>query len=71
VLFELVSRNVAGVVKPPKVEETEVESLKADEIETVLAALKVHFLETIAVLALSSGARRGRNPCADLGARRP
>jgi len=57
--IELVSRNVASVVKPPKVEETEVESLKADEIDTVLAALKDHWLETISVLAISTGARRG------------
>jgi integrase len=42
-----------------KVEEAEVESLKAEEIETVLAALKDHSLEPIAVLPLSSGARRG------------
>ena len=50
---------MASVVKPPKVEETEVESLKADEIDTVLAALKDHWLETISVLAISTGARRG------------
>jgi integrase len=57
--IELVSRNVVSVVKPPKVEATEVQSLKANEIDIVLAALKNHWLETIAVLALSSGARRG------------
>jgi integrase len=57
--IELVSRNVASVVKPPKVDEIEIESLKADEIGTVLNALKGHTLEPIAVLALSSGARRG------------
>jgi integrase len=57
--IELVSRNVSSAISPPKVEETEVESLKADEIEIVLAALKEHPLETIAVLAISSGARRG------------
>jgi integrase len=57
--IELVSRNVASVVKPPKVDEIEIESLKADEIDTVLNALKGHTLEPIAVLALSSGARRG------------
>jgi integrase len=57
--IELVSRNVATAVRPPKVEEVEVESLKADEIEVVLAALKGHALEPIGVLALSSGARRG------------
>jgi integrase len=57
--IELVSRNVATVVKPPKVDETEIESLKADEIDVVLTALRDHTLEPIAVLALSSGARRG------------
>ena len=56
---ELLARNVASVVKPPKVGETEIESLKADQIDTVLSALRGHALEPIAVLALSSGARRG------------
>jgi hypothetical protein len=57
--IELVARNVASLVKPPKVTETEIESLKANEIEAVLMALKDHPLEPIAVLALSTGARRG------------
>ena len=57
--IELLSRNVASVVKPPKVDETEIESLKADEISDVLTALRDHRLEPIVVLALSSGARRG------------
>jgi integrase len=57
--IELVDRNVASVVRPPKVEEMEVESLTADQIATVLAALKDHWLAPIVVLALSSGARRG------------
>jgi integrase len=56
---ELVSRNVASIIKPPKVEEAEVESLKADEIDAVLKGLNDHPLEPIGVLALSSGARRG------------
>jgi integrase len=56
---ELVSRNVANIIKPPKVEEAEVESLKADGIDAVLKALNDHPLEPIGVLALSSGARRG------------
>jgi len=55
--IELVARNVASLVKPPKVTETEIESLKADEIDAVLMAH--HPLESIAVLALSTGARRG------------
>lgn len=57
--IELVSRNVASIVKPPKVADTEIEILKAGEIDAVLNALKGHTLEPIAVLALSSGARRG------------
>jgi integrase len=59
VATEVVARNVAGAVNPPKVEETEVESLTADQIATVRAALNDHWLEPIVVLALSSGARRG------------
>jgi integrase len=57
--IELVSRNVASVVKLPQVDETEIESLRADEIDVVLTALKDHWLEPIVILALSSGARRG------------
>jgi integrase len=64
---ELVSRNVASIIKPPKVDDTEIESLKADEIELVLKALKGHALEPIAVLALSSGARRGEILALDWG----
>jgi integrase len=56
---ELVARNVAHAIRPPKVENVEVEALKAEQIEPVLAALKGHWLEPIAVLALSIGARRG------------
>jgi integrase len=56
---EIVSRNVALAVKPPKVEDREVEILQADQIAAVLAALAGHALEPIAVLALGSGARRG------------
>ena len=60
VAVELLPRNVASAVKPPKVEETEVESLTADQIGRVLKALEGHYpLQPIAVLALSSGARRG------------
>jgi integrase len=56
---ELVARNVAHAIQPPKVEDTEVAALKADEVATVLAAVKGHWLEPIAVLALATGARRG------------
>jgi len=70
---ELVARNVAHAIEPPKVEDVEVESLKADQIAPVLEALKDHWLEPIAVLALSIGARRGEVlglpwECVDLSA---
>jgi integrase len=56
---ESISRNVASVIAPPKVEDVEVEALKADEIAPVLEALKGHWLEPIAILALAAGPRRG------------
>jgi len=56
---EVVAHNVASLVKPPKVDEEEVEILKADQIATVLKALEGHPLHCLVVLALSSGARRG------------
>jgi integrase len=56
---EIVSRNVASVIPPPKVAETEIEILKADQIGPVTAALAGHWLQPIAILALATGARRG------------
>src|SRR5262245_61169169 len=56
---ELLARNVAHAISPPKVAATEIEALKADQIAPVLAALEGHRLEPLAVLALSTGARRG------------
>jgi integrase len=55
---ELLARNVAHAISPPKAL-TEIAALKADEIAPVLAALKGYKLEAVAVLALSTGARRG------------
>jgi integrase len=56
---ELVSRNVAHVIQAPRVADTDVKALKADQVALVLEALKGHWLEPIVVLALTSGARRG------------
>src|SRR5262249_22148992 len=56
---ELVARNVASIIAPPKVADREIDSLKADEIGSLLAALQGHPLQAIGVLALSTGARRG------------
>jgi integrase len=50
---------VASVIAPPKVADVEVKSLKADQVARVVEALKGHWLEPIAILALTSGARRG------------
>jgi hypothetical protein len=56
---ELVSRNVARVISPPKVLATEIQSLKADQVVLVLEAVKGHWLEPIVIRGLSVGARRG------------
>jgi integrase len=56
---ELLSRNVAHGIRPPKVEAKEIQILKADEIAAMLAALTDQELQPIVVLALTSGARRG------------
>jgi integrase len=56
---ELIARNVASVITPPKVDEREIEILKANQIAPVLQALDGHPLQPIAVLALATGMRRG------------
>jgi integrase len=56
---ELIARNVAAIIKPPKPSEREIEILAADQLTTVLGRLNGHELEPIAVSALGSGARRG------------
>jgi integrase len=56
---ELIARNVASVIKPPKVDAAEIEVLTAEGIGPVLEAVKGHWLEPITVLAVASGARRG------------
>jgi integrase len=57
--LEVVGRNVASVVSPPKVQHREIEILTADEIAAVLTGLEGHRLHTLAVLGLGSGCRRG------------
>ena len=56
---EVLSRNVAAAVSPPKVESTEVEILDAEQIATALQRLEGHPLYPIVVLDLASGLRRG------------
>jgi integrase len=59
VKLDLVARNVAANVEPPKREDREVQILKrADDIRAVLEALSDSDIYPIVVLALSTGARR-------------
>jgi len=55
---EVLPRNVAGVITPPKVEEDEVEILAPDEIGIVLRSLQGHELFPIAAVDLATGLRR-------------
>ena len=55
----VVPRNIASLVRAPRVEQVEVAILKAGEIETLLDKLEGRALHVIAVFALATGARRG------------
>jgi integrase len=56
---ELLGRNVAGMVHPPKVMPAEIEILKADQLSAMVAKLEGHRLLPIAILVLGTGLRRG------------
>jgi integrase len=56
---EILSRNVASAVRPPKIEAAEIEILTADQINEVFAKLDGHALYPIVVIALATGMRRG------------
>ena len=57
--LEIVGRNPARVVPPPKPDAAEVEILSAEQIAEVLARLDGHSLHAIVAFALSTGMRRG------------
>lgn len=57
--LEIVSRNVAHPVRPPKPDAAEIEILSAEQIGGVLTRLADHPLHAIVALALGSGMRRG------------
>jgi integrase len=59
VSLEIVGRNVAHAVPPPKAEAAEIAILSAAEIGSVLTNLDGHPLNPIAAFALSTGMRRG------------
>lgn len=56
---EVLARNVASIISPPKVEEEEIEILTEDQINTVIDKLLGHPLYEIAVVDLATGMRRG------------
>ena len=53
------ARNYASLVKPPRVEERELEILTPEEAAGLLTGLEGHWLHPIAVVALATGMRRG------------
>jgi integrase len=58
-LLEMIARNPAHVVRPPKPNVTEVEILSREQIADVLTRLEGHRLHPVVTLALGSGLRRG------------
>jgi len=56
---EVLARNVASAISPPRVEEEEIEILTDDQITMVIERLAGHPLYEIAVVDLSTGMRRG------------
>jgi integrase len=54
-----VFRNVASIVKPPKVEEKEIEILTAPQIVEMLEKIRDHDCYSLAVTAIGTGLRRG------------
>ncbi len=57
--IEIVERNVASIIRPPKLVRTEVEILNAEQISGALRKLNGHSIYPIAALAIGTGARRG------------
>jgi len=54
---DLVARNVASVVRPPRVDREPVRAISPGEARAILDAVRGHRLEALYVLALASGAR--------------
>jgi integrase len=57
--LEVIGRNVASVVSPPRIGRVEIEILTAEQINAVLARLADHSLLPIVSMALGTGMRRG------------
>jgi integrase len=59
VAFEIVARNAAHIVRPPRVEQHEIEILSAEQVAALRAKLAGHPVAPIVELALGTGMRRG------------
>jgi integrase len=59
VTWGVIQQNPASAVKPPRVEDSEVEILKAGEVGSLLDRLHGRSLYPVAMFGLASGARRG------------
>ncbi len=57
--LEMLARNVAAAVPPPKIEAKEMEILSAREIADLMTKLRGRTLYPVAVVALGTGMRRG------------
>jgi integrase len=57
--WDVVQKNVASSVRPPRVPEEEIEIIREDDIKAVLQKLRGQPLYPIATLALATGMRRG------------
>lgn len=56
---EMIARNPASIISPPKVAPTEMEALSSEQVKTVLAAMKDTPIYAQVVVLLSTGIRRG------------
>jgi len=59
VSLEIISRNAAHPVRPPKVERDEIAILTADQVADTLRRIEDHPLYPVAALAVATGMRRG------------
>lgn len=57
--WDLLNVNVASRVKPPRVEDDEVEILTVEQLQAVMTSARDGWINPIAKLALASGLRRG------------
>ncbi len=57
--WNLVPRNVCGLVSPPRRERFEVRPLTAEQAQKLLEAARGHYMEAFFFLALATGMRRG------------